>query len=108
MDQRKHGARRAAMAKAYRGIVRIWIALVLTSAFAACSSMTEMAKQQDQYNQNKCQQFGLAPGSSAYVQCVSQGANAYAAAQRNQPAPAATGAILIAPAAPAARFLHSG
>jgi hypothetical protein len=82
---------------------RLWAALVLAGNLAACSSMAEMAKQQDQYKQQRCQQFGLAPGSSAYVQCVSQGAKAYAEAQKNEPAPNAVGAVLIAPAAAAAQ-----
>jgi hypothetical protein len=82
------------------GILRIFAALILASNLAACSSMAEMAKQQDDYNQKRCQQFGLTPGSSAYVQCVSQGANAYADAQKNKSPSTAGGALLIA-AAPA-------
>jgi hypothetical protein len=38
------------MNNASTGIFRIWATLVLTSGLAACSSMAEMAKQQDEYN----------------------------------------------------------
>jgi hypothetical protein len=92
------------MDKAFSGMIRVFAALVFAGNLVACSSLAEMSKQQDQYNQNKCQQFGLTPGSSAYVQCISQGANAYAEAQKNQPAaPTGVGAILIAPAPAASR-----
>jgi hypothetical protein len=77
-----------------------WVRIVVTvalvfdvAAMAGCASLDKMAHDQDVYNQNRCQQFGLAPGSPQYVQCVSQGANAYAAAQKNATAAPATTAV---------------
>ncbi|MBS0378234.1 MAG: hypothetical protein JSS29_07100 [Proteobacteria bacterium] len=49
--------------------------------------MQNLAQQQDAYNRQRCQEFGLAPGTGPYIQCVSQGANAYAAAVGSNPAP---------------------
>ena len=61
--------------------------------------MQQMAHDQDVYNQNKCQQFGLTPGSPQYVQCVSQGANAYGDSMKNAAAAPAAPAIAVWPGA---------
>jgi len=56
---------------------RLWLRVMITMAFtfaitglSACASLDKMAHDQDVYNQNRCQQFGLTPGSPQYVQCV--------------------------------------
>jgi len=83
--------------------VRILITAALASALSGlvgCASLDKMAHDQDVYNQNRCQQFGLTPGSPQYVQCVSQGANAYAAAQKGTgaaPAAAWPAVVAVAP-----------
>jgi len=65
--------------------------LLAALPLAGCAAM---AQQNQAYNVQQCQAFGLTPGSDAYVQCVSQGANAYAAARSN----AANAAANSAPA----------
>jgi hypothetical protein len=84
-------------------------------SLAGCAAMDQMAQQNQAYNIQQCQAFGLSPGSDAYVQCVSQGANAYAAARANANAAAAAnpavpgmavvpigiGIPVVAPVAPA-------
>ena len=60
---------------------RVFAAAVLIGAVGSltgCGSMSEMAKQQQEYNRQQCQNFGLRPGSNAYVQCINDGADAYA------------------------------
>jgi hypothetical protein len=63
--------------------------LAAVLSLAGCAAMDKMAADQQAYNIQHCQAFGLTPGSDAYVQCVSQGANAYAAARANANAAAA-------------------
>ena len=78
----------------------IGIAACLLATLAGCSSLQEMAKQQDDYNRSRCHdQYGLVQGSSEYARCVSMGANAYADAQKAAPAAGTgtAGAIVIAP-----------
>jgi hypothetical protein len=49
---------------------------------AGCAAMDQAAQQTQAYNIQQCQQvYGLAPGTDAYVQCVSQGPRAYADAR---------------------------
>jgi hypothetical protein len=62
---------------------------------SSCAAVQEDQARAQQQKQQRCQQFGLTPGSSAYVQCISQGPDAYAAAQK--PTNAAP-VILLAPA----------
>jgi hypothetical protein len=55
------------------------------------TSCAAMAADQQAYNTQQCKSFGLTPGSDAYIQCMSQGANAYAASRSgNNSAPAGT------------------
>ncbi len=56
--------------------------LLIASAIslAGCAAI---AKDQQAYNTQQCQAFGLTPGSDAYVQCINMGANAYAASRSN-------------------------
>ncbi len=70
-------------------VFRAAVLSALVLALNGCASMQNLAKQQDDYNRARCQEFGLAPGSSAYIQCISQGANAYAESVRNSPPPQA-------------------
>lgn len=76
------------------------IASLLATAvicLSACSSATvqNLVKQQEDYNRAKCQEFGLAPGSDAYVKCISQGAAAYAqSVQNSNPQPPAVTPVL--------------
>lgn len=65
------------------------------SLLPGCGSLEQMAHDQDVYNQNKCKQYGLTPGSPQYVQCISQGANAYGESMKNGTA-AAPGAPAVA------------
>jgi hypothetical protein len=62
---------------------------------SSCAAIQENQARLDQQKQQKCQQFGLTPGSSAYVQCISQGPDAYAAAQKSTNA---APVVLFAPA----------
>ncbi len=75
--------------------------LAVAAGLSGCASMEQMAKQQDDYNRNRCHdQYGLNPGTAEYARCVSMGANAYAEAQKNPPAPAAAatgGALIVIP-----------
>jgi hypothetical protein len=79
------------------------VIFALAGALQSCSSMQQMAQQQDQYNRNRCHdQFGLNVGSTEYARCVSMGANAYAEAQKNpQPASPGAAAVVLVPAAQA-------
>ena len=55
-------------------VIGLSIALLVTGCAA-------MAADQQAYNTQQCKGFGLTPGSDAYIQCMSQGANAYAASR---------------------------
>jgi hypothetical protein len=88
-------------------------ALAAVALLAGCAAMDKAAQETQAYNIQQCQQvYGLAPGTDAYVQCVSQGPRAYADARAAANANAATqppaGAVVlpiigipIAPAPPA-------
>jgi len=54
-------------------------------ALTGCATMDKIAQDEQAYNTQQCKAFGLTPGSDNYVQCMSQGANAYAAARANPP-----------------------
>jgi len=82
-----------------RSLLFLCLAGVL-ALIAGCTAMDKMAQENQTYNIQQCQAFGLQPGSDAYVQCVSQGANAYAAARQN-----AANAAAAQPAAGAAVVL---
>ena len=71
---------------------RYWSTLTLLAVVLPLAGCAAMAQDQQAYNTQKCQSFGLTPGSDAYVQCMSQGANAYAAARANAANAAATNA----------------
>jgi hypothetical protein len=72
----------------------LWISALWT--LTGCATMDKMAQDQQAYNTKQCQAFGLTPGSDAYVQCISQGANAYAASRSSQPpATDAPGAAVV-------------
>jgi len=62
-----------------------------------CATMDKIAQDEQAYNTQQCKAFGLTPGSDNYVQCMSQGANAYAAARANQPANTAAPAMAVIP-----------
>jgi len=64
-------------------------------ALVGCATMDKIAQDEQAYNTQQCKAFGLTPGSDAYVQCMSQGANAYAAARANQPANSAVPAMAV-------------
>ncbi len=51
------------------------------SSAVTISGCAAMAADQQAYNTQQCKSFGLTPGSDPYIQCMSQGANAYAAAR---------------------------
>jgi hypothetical protein len=63
---------------------------------AGCAAMSA---DQQAYNTQQCQSFGLKPGSDPYIQCMSQGANAYAASRSNNngAAPSAVTPIAVLP-----------
>ena len=60
------------------------------------SGCAAMAADQQAYNTQQCKSFGLTPGSDAYIQCISQGANAYAASRSSNAAAASTTAPGVA------------
>src|SRR5262245_37077879 len=66
-------------------------------ALVGCATMDKIAQDEQAYNTQQCKAFGLTPGSDAYVQCMSQGANAYAAARASQPANSAGPAMAVIP-----------
>jgi hypothetical protein len=81
---------------------RLQPSCVLAAALtlAGCAAMDKAAQETQAYNIQQCQQvYGLAPGSDAYVQCVSQGPTAYANARAAANANAATappaGAVVL-------------
>ncbi len=80
------------------GVARA-LALAGTAALllCGCQTMQNLAQQQDAYNRQRCQEFGLTPGTGPYIQCVSQGANAYAAAVSSNPAPPPPGVVPVVP-----------
>lgn len=57
------------------------------AALTGCAAMERNNANVSAANHSRCQQFGLAPGSPQYVQCVSQGPAAYAEAQKNAGTP---------------------
>jgi hypothetical protein len=61
----------------------LWISALCT--LTACATMDKLSQEQQAYNTQPCQAFGLTPGSDAYVQCIGQGVNAYAASRNSQP-----------------------
>jgi len=65
--------------------LRLLSALLSAVATLGCvlsiGGCAAMAADQQAYNTQQCKSFGLTPGSDAYVQCISQGANAYAASR---------------------------
>ncbi len=77
-------------------------AIVFAASLSGCGSMSDMARQQDDYNRTRCHDtYGLNPGTNEYARCVSMGANAYAQAQKNAAATpnAPTHVVIAAPAA---------
>lgn len=75
----------------------LWISAL--GALTGCASMDKLAQDAQAYNTQQCQAFGLTPGSDAYVQCMSQGANAYAASRNNQPPASAAPGVAVVPLA---------
>jgi len=75
----------------------IWISALC--ALTGCAAMDKMAQDEQAYNTQQCKAFGLTPGSDAYVQCISQGANAYAASRNSQPATNADAGVPVVPLA---------
>jgi hypothetical protein len=76
------------------------LAAALSGGLLAIASCATIAKDQQSYNTQQCQSFGLTPGSDAYIQCMSQGANAYAASRNsstNTPASAPAPGIAVLP-----------
>jgi hypothetical protein len=59
------------------------LAVTMLGSVASVSGCAGIAADQQAYNAQQCKNFGLTPGSDAYVQCISQGANAYAASRSN-------------------------
>jgi hypothetical protein len=91
-----------------------YILIAALALLTGCAAMDKAAQETQAYNIQQCQAYGLQPGTDQYVQCVSQGPNAYAAARANaanaaaQAPPAGTIAVLpigigipITPAPPA-------
>jgi len=74
---------------------RLFAVAACMFGLSSCSAIQEDQARYTQQKQQQCQGFGLTPGSSAYVQCVSQGPDAYAAAQKSQNA---APVVLMAPA----------
>ncbi len=77
----------------------VWVpslALMMLIGMASLVGCAAIAKDQQAYDTQKCQSFGLPVGSDAYIQCVSQGANAYAASRSSQP-PAGVAPIAVLP-----------
>ena len=66
-------------------------------ALVSCATMDKIAQDEQAYNTQQCKAFGLTPGSDAYVQCMRQGANAYAASRANPPANSAAPAMAVIP-----------
>jgi len=75
--------------------ITIALAALAAALLSGCAAIERDQAAARAQNQQQCQSYGLTPGSSAYVQCVSQGAAAYAQAQKNAAAPRA---LVIAPA----------
>lgn len=73
-----------------------WLAAFMLGSVPLGTGCATMAADQQAYNTQKCQSFGLVPGSDAYIQCMSQGANAYAASRNSNSAAAAPTAPGIA------------
>jgi hypothetical protein len=69
------------------------------AVLTGCAAMDKAAQETQAYNIQQCQQvYGLAPGTDAYVQCVSQGPRAYAdarAAANANPAQPPAGAVVL-------------
>jgi hypothetical protein len=63
-------------------------------ALAGCDTLNALSEQQAAHNRETCAGYGLLPGSAAYVQCVSQGPDAYAKS-RQASAPVNTGAAAL-------------
>ena len=88
-----------------RSWIRILVAAVVAVnvvALTGCEALERNNANVTAANHNRCQQFGLPPGSPQYVQCVSQGPDAYAAAQKNAAAPVVgtpwPGVVAVVPA----------
>jgi hypothetical protein len=75
----------------------IWVSACC--ALAACTTVDKLAQDAQNYNIQQCKAFGLTPGSDAYVQCISQGANAYAASRSTPPAGDAGAGAAVVPLA---------
>jgi hypothetical protein len=76
-------------------LLLIAVLMATAAAAAGCASMQNFAQQQEAYNRSKCQEFGLTPGSNAYVQCISQGADAYANSLKNSSPPPPAGVPVV-------------
>ena len=64
-------------------LIAISMLVGIFAALAGCGNMGEMVKQQQDYNRRKCQDFGLYPGSNAYIQCINDGADVYAQSHKD-------------------------
>lgn len=65
------------MTIAARALLQLTAVAALLSMVAACGA-TNLVQQQRLYNQQTCQQYGLIPGTGAYIECISDGADVYA------------------------------
>jgi hypothetical protein len=86
-----------------RAIALRLLAVTMLGSVVSLTGCAAIAKDQQAYDTQQCQNFGLIPGSDAYIQCISQGANAYAASRNNNNAaanPTAAGIAVLPIAIP--------